>query len=195
MENHTFEQTKKDVSAKTSSKLREMLKNSDFMNRDASVNRGDMSARARINRLLDEGTFVEIGAYVKSADENCYFSGVICGYGAIDGRLVYVFSQDYDRANVEIDDFYTKKLLTLYDMALKNGAPIVAILDGSSIMASGGESSVSSLADLGKIIKAVNSASGIIPQIAVIVGECDGTFASVASMFDFVINGFMCSSI
>lgn len=187
MQNHTAEQSKKAVSSKTASKLRDMLRNVDFINADAAKNRGSLSARARIARLLDEGTFVEVGAYVKNNADNELFSGVICGYGAIDGRLVFVFSQDFERNTGVIDDFYTKKILTIYDMALKNGAPVIGIFDG---MNSNFQDSmdISSLTGYGKIMNAVSTASGVIPQIAIIVGECDGAFSAVCAMFDFVIN-------
>jgi len=187
MENYNSAQTKKNVSTKTSSKLRDMLRNIDFVNADAAKSRGALSARARITRLLDEGTFVEIGTYVKNASDDS-FSGVICGYGAIDARLVFVFSQDYERECGTVDEYYTKKLLTLYDMALKNGAPIVGIFE-TDTTCSGISKGISSLSGIGKIMSAVNSASGVVPQIAVVTGACDDAFAVITSMFDFVICG------
>lgn len=186
MENTNFGQTKKDVSSKTSSKLRDMLRNIDFLNADAAKSRGALSARSRISRLLDEGTFVEIGAYVKSRSDDA-FSGIICGYGAVDGRLVFVFAQDFERSGgTALDEFYTKKVLALYDMAIKNGAPVVGIFD--STPDSSAFFDVTSLAGFGKILCAVNSASGVVPQIAVITGRCDESFCIMTSMFDFMIN-------
>ena len=187
MENYSVTQTKKDVSAKTSSKLMDMLRNMDFVNADAAKSKGVLSARARITRLFDEGTFVEIGTYVKNSSDDS-FAGVICGYGAIDGRLVFVFSQDYKRENAFVDEFYTKKILTLYDMAIKNGAPIIGIFD-TDPASSEDIKDISSLSGIGKIMSAANSASGIVPQIAIITGACDESFAIIASMFDFVICG------
>ena len=180
-----FEQSKRNVSSKTSSKLREMLKSIDLANADIAKERGALSARSRIDRFLDEGTFVEIGTYVKNRFDSNDFSGVICGYGALNGRLVFVFSHDYERQTGGYDEFYVKKILSLYDAALKNGAPIVGIFDSSVKDCS---NDIVSLISIGKITKAVSDASGIIPQVALVFGECDNELLSLVSMFDFVID-------
>lgn len=187
MAEYVSEQSKKDVSAKTASKLRNMLRNIDFINADAAKSRGALSAKQRIMRLLDENTFVEIGAFVKKNNlDKDDFSEIICGYGAIDGRLVFVFSQDFDRNMTCVNEFYIKKISALYDMAMKNGAPVIGIFDS---IGEGTEefNDITSLSGYGKIMKAVSAASGIIPQIALITGECNNSFSVIASMFDFVV--------
>ncbi len=148
-------------------------------------------ARATLRTLFDKDTFVELGVFTqrKFADALGYeqdtkLEGVITGYGAIDDRLVYAFIQDSTRMKGAVDEAHAKKICALYDMALKNGAPVIGIFDcaGADIF-----EGVSALAAYGRIMKAVSAASGVIPQIAVITGNAIGSFASIAAMYDFVI--------
>ena len=147
--------------------------------------------RNQLAMLFDEGTFIETSAYAKRAisdfiatEKTNEFEGVICGYGAIDGKLVFAFAEDGSRMGGAIDERHAKKIVDLYDMATKNGAPVIGIFNsnGTDIF----EGTVG-LAAYGKIISAVNRASGIIPQIAFIAGKCIGTAAAIASMFDIVV--------
>lgn len=152
---------------------------------------GKTDAMTRIRSLFDAKTFVELGAYTKRSfnefggdEKDAEFSGVICGYGAVGGRLVFAFSQDASRMKGALDEVHAKKICALYDMAVKNGAPVVGIFDcaGADIF-----EGISALAGYGRIMKAVSAASGVIPQIALIAGNCIGSFAAVAAMFDMVI--------
>lgn len=147
------------------------------------------TAKERIASLFDEGTFAEIGAYAhKVAAEisgaEGELEGVVCGYGAIDGRLVFAFAQDFSRMKGAVGSMQAKKICDLYDLAIKNGAPIIGIFDSAGAYVLEG---VEALAGYGRIMKKVASASGVIPQIAVVAGVCGGAMAAVASMFDFVV--------
>ncbi len=148
------------------------------------------TAKSRITALFDAGTFAETGAFAhKLASEfgkgdNCELEGVVTGYGAIDGRLVFAFAQDFSRMKGAVGAMHAKKICDLYDLAIKNGAPIIGIFDSAGAYIMEG---VEALAGYGKIMKKVSDASGIIPQIAVIAGNCGGAMATVASMFDITI--------
>lgn len=147
------------------------------------------TAKERIAQLFDEGTFAEVGAYAhKVAAEidgvEGELEGVVCGYGAIDGRLVFAFAQDFSRMKGAVGSMQAKKICDLYELAIKNGAPVIGIFDSAGAYVLEG---VEALAGYGKIMKKVALASGVIPQIAVIGGVCGGAMATVASMFDFVI--------
>ena len=147
--------------------------------------------RGQLAMLFDDCTFVETCAYAKrfvsdfiATDRTNEFEGVICGYGAIDGKLVFAFAEDGSRMGGAIDERHAKKIVDLYDMAIKNGAPVIGIFNsnGTDIF----EGTVG-LAAYGRIMSAVNRASGVVPQIALISGKCIGTAAAVASMFDIVV--------
>lgn len=148
-------------------------------------------ARAQIAMLFDKDTFVEIGAYTKrgfsdfvSTEKSNEFEGVICGYGAIDGKLVFAFVEDATRMGGAIDERHAKKIVDVYRMALNNGAPVVGIFNSNGTDIFEG---TAGLAAYGTIIKAVTRASGVIPQIAYVAGNCIGTCAAIASMFDIVV--------
>ena len=148
-------------------------------------------ARRSLLDLFDPDTFSELGVYTARSfseydigEEMPLPEGVICGYGAIDGRLVYAFAQDFERQMAPMNERHAKKILSLYKLALENGAPVVGIFNSFGADIHGG---VSSLAAYGHIMRAVTEASGKIPQIAVIMGECTGTAAPIAAMFDFEI--------
>jgi len=132
--------------------------------------------------LFDAGTFVEIGAYMKRASGE--LTGVVCGYGAVDGKLVYAFVQDSDRQKGAFDALQAEKIAVLYGMAMKNGAPVVGFFDSIGAFVGDGASVMSAY---GKLLKVVSDASGMIPQIAVISGVCSGMAATVAAMFDVIV--------
>ncbi|MBR2388397.1 MAG: hypothetical protein IKB02_06460 [Clostridia bacterium] len=140
-------------------------------------------SKERLESIFDAGTFVELGAYSrkKDADE---FSGVVCGYGAVCGKLVFAFSQDSSRKKGAFDEKQAKKITDLYSLALKNGAPVIGVFDSLGAVVYDG---AAALAAYGKVMKCVSEASGIIPQIAVIDGMCAGSMALIASMFDFAV--------
>lgn len=145
----------------------------------------------QIALLFDEDTFIETSAYTKrgyseflSTDKADEFEGVICGYGAIDGKLVFAFAEDAERMGGAIDERHAKKICDLYKMALDNGAPVVGIFNSNGADIFEG---TAGLAAYGRIMKVVTTASGIIPQIALIAGKCLGSCAAIASMFDIVV--------
>lgn len=151
----------------------------------------DSAANSLINGLYDAGTFAQLGAFVKRAtvkadvgDKASDFEGVITGYGAIDGRLVFAYVQDSSRMKGAFGEAQAKKICALYDMAMKAGAPIIGVYDsvGAKI-----EEGVMAMAAYAKVMKKMSYASGYIPQIAVINGVCAGSNAALAAMSDFVI--------
>ena len=118
----------------------------------------------KISSLFDAGSFVEIGAYVKrSGDVNAY-DGVICGYGSISGKLAFAFVQDSDRSKGAFDEAGARKIEMLYDMAIKNGAPVIGVFDSAGAVVADGSATLSAY---GKFAACVAKASGIVPQIAV----------------------------
>ncbi len=148
-------------------------------------------ARKNLSTLFDNATFSELGVYTKrsfsefaATGHTNDLEGVICGYGAVEGRLVYAFAQDLSRMNGAMDVKHADKIIALYEMAISNGAPIVGIWNSMGANIYGG---VSSLAAYGRIMRAVANASGKIPQIAVITGDCTGAAAPIAAMCDFQI--------
>ena len=145
------------------------------------MEKGTTAGCAKIAALFDPGTFVETGAYMKRGDD---LTGVVCGYGAVRGKLVYAFAQDSDRKKGAIDALQAEKIAKLYGMAQKNGAPVVGVFDSIGATVTDGASVLSAY---GKLLKVVSDASGVIPQIAIINGVCAGMAATVAAMFDVVI--------
>ena len=159
--------------------------------RAALIQSENADVRKQISLLFDESTFVETSAYTKrgfsdflNTEKSNEFEGVITGYGSIDGKLVFAFAEDATRMGGAIDDRHAKKIVDLYNLAMNNGAPVIGIFNsnGTDIFAG-----TSGLAAYGKIMVAVNKASGVIPQIAFITGNCIGTTAAIAAMFDFVV--------
>ena len=145
------------------------------------MEKGTTVGCAKIAALFDAGTFVETGAFMKRGND---LTGVVCGYGAVNGKLVYAFAQDSDRKKGAIDALQAEKIAMLYSMAQKNGAPVVGMFDSVGATVADGASVLSAY---GKLLKVVSDASGIIPQIAIINGVCAGMAATVAAMFDVVI--------
>ncbi len=165
-----------DTKLKNASQLRDELLSS------------ETDARRSVNALFDEGTFVELGAYVRrSADEfgtGDDFEGVITGYGAINGRLVFAFVQDFEKDRGALTSAHADKICRLYDAALKSHAPIIGVFNSAGAHIKEG---VGALAGYGRIMKAVSKARGVVPQIALISGLCSGAAAAVCGMFDFVL--------
>ena len=128
------------------------------------MEKGTTVGCAKIAALFDAGTFVETGAFMKRGDD---LTGVVCGYGAVDGKLVYAFAQDSDRRKGAFDALQAEKIASLYTMAVKNGAPVVGVFDSAGAILSDGASAMSAY---GKLLKTVSDASGVIPQIALAQG-------------------------
>ena len=145
---------------------------------------GSMTARERIDALLDDGSFVEIGAFVSARNENTASDGVVTGYGTIDSRLVYVYSQDVTVLGGAMGEMYANKVCKVIDMAAKMGAPVIGMLDSNGVRLSEGAMAQSAM---GKILNAVASISGVVPNISIVFGNCAGGSAIAAAMSDFVI--------
>lgn len=150
-----------------------------------------MSAKARIDALVDANSFVEIGADItkRSTDFNedvkeVPADGVITGYGTIDENLVFVYSQDAEAMNGSIGEMHAKKISSLYHMAVKAGAPIIGLIDCAGIRV--GES-LDAIAGFGEIYLAKVSASGVIPQISAVLGSCGGGVAISAGLSDITL--------
>lgn len=148
-----------------------------------------VTARKRIENLLDDNSFVEIGAYVKarSTDFNIKAKdtpsdGVVTGYGVINGRLVYVYSQDASVLGGSVGEMHAKKIVSLYDMAMKTGSPVIGLIDSTGLRL---QESVDGLNAFGQIYLKQSLASGVIPQIAAIFGNCGGGLSIVAGLSDF----------
>lgn len=146
----------------------------------------NLSAGGRkISSLFDAGTFVEIGAYIKRRGEAYAYDGVICGYGSISGKLAFAFVQDSDRTKGAFDEAGARKIEMLYDMAIKNGAPVIGVFDSAGAYVAEGSAALSAY---GRFISSVARASGVIPQIALYDGLCTGLALTVSNMFDLAIN-------
>ena len=149
---------------------------------------GKLSAASRMAALFDEGTFVEIGAYVgrKTTDldpaGDDAFEPVVTGYGAINGTLAFAFSQDFARLSGALGEMHAKKIAKIYEMAIVSEAPIIGVFDSAGAKVLEG---VDALAAYGSIISCASSAE--IPQIAIVAGPCTGHAAVIAELFDFVI--------
>ena len=117
------------------------------------MEKGTTVGCAKIAALFDAGTFVETGAFMKRGDE---LTGVVCGYGAVNGKLVYAFAQDSDRKKGAIDALQAEKIAMLYSMALKNGAPVVGMFDSVGATVTDGASVLSAY---GKLLKALRKCS------------------------------------
>ena len=151
---------------------------------------GKLTARERISTLLDENSFVEVGAFMKSRSTAFNMSynetpadGVVTGYGTVNGNPVYVYSQDASVLGGALGEIHAKKIVRIYEEALKVGAPVVGFLDTVGIRL---QENVDALEGYGMIYEKMVQATDIIPQIAVIVGDCAGGAAFIAGLSDFV---------
>lgn len=145
-------------------------------------------ARDIVAGLFDEGTFAELGAYRRRVSDEygngSDFESVITGYGAIDGRLVFAFVQDFGNRKGAMSAAHADKICELYDKALNSGAPVIGVFDsaGAPVLEGAGV-----LDGYSRIMKKISDAKDMIPQIALVTGICAGTAAVMANMFDFVI--------
>lgn len=153
--------------------------------------RGRLTARERIDLLLDKGSFREIDAFVvhRTSDfglEEQKFSGdsVVTGWGTIAGRLVYVFSQDFTVFGGSLGEVHAEKICKVMDMAMKNGAPLVGLNDSGGARIQEG---VVSLGGYSDIFLRNTLASGVIPQISVIMGPCAGGAVYSPALTDFIL--------
>ena len=146
-------------------------------------------ASQRIAALLDDNSFVEIGALVtaRATDFNMKpnetpSDGCITGYGVIDGNLVYVYSQDSSVMNGTVGEMHAKKISKLYDLAMKTGAPVIGLIDSAGLRL---QEATDALAAFGDIYLKQTLASGVIPQITAIFGTCGGGLGLFPTLTDF----------
>jgi acetyl-CoA carboxylase carboxyltransferase component len=151
--------------------------------------KGKLLARERIEYFLDDGSFHELDllarhrAHEAGLDERPYTDGVITGWGTVDGRKVFVFSQDFTVFGGALGEVFAEKIHKLMDLALKTGAPLVGLNDGAGARIQEG---VVSLASYGGIFRRNVQSSGVIPQISVILGPCAGGAVYSPAMTDFI---------
>lgn len=147
-------------------------------------------ARKRIEKLVDYGSFVEIGESITARFTDFYSpanakdgDGIVCGYGVMGGKLVYVFSQSSDSMGGTLGEMHGRKIVNLYNLAMRAKAPVIGLLDCSGIRV---EEGLDGLNAFSMIYKAQAKAAGMIPQIMAVVGKCGGGMSMVANMADFL---------
>ena len=159
--------------------------------REREHNAGKLSARERIHLLLDEGTFEELDKFVRhrcvdfGAEENRPTGdGFVTGFGRIDGRLVYVFAQDFTVFGGSLSETNALKICKIMDLAVRNGAPVIGLNDSGGARIQEG---VASLAGYADIFLRNTLASGVIPQISAILGPCAGGAVYSPAITDFIL--------
>ncbi len=157
---------------------------------DTQHQKGKLTARERIDLLLDEGSFEEMDMFVRhrctdfGLDKESYLGdGVVTGYGTIDGRLVFVFSQDFTIFGGSLSEMYANKICKIMDLALKMGSPVIGINDSGGARIQEG---VDSLGGYAEIFLRNTLCSGVIPQISVIAGPCAGGAVYSPAITDFI---------
>ncbi|WP_223422994.1 acyl-CoA carboxylase subunit beta [Tateyamaria pelophila] len=157
---------------------------------DAQHGRGKLTARERVDLLLDEGSFEEFDMFVTHRctdfgmeEQKPAGDGVVTGWGTINGRMVYVFSQDFTVLGGSVSATHAAKICKIMDMAVENGAPVIGINDSGGARIQEG---VDSLAGYGEVFQRNIQASGVVPQISVIMGPCAGGAVYSPAMTDFI---------
>ena len=157
--------------------------------------KGKLSARERLDLLLDEGSFIELDRFVvhRSHDfglenEQYYGDGVITGHGRIDGRLVYVFSQDFTVFGGSLSEAFAEKICKIMDLAIRNGAPVIGLNDSGGARIQEG---VVSLGGYAEIFLRNTLASGVVPQISAVLGPCAGgaVYSPAITDFTYMVRG------
>jgi acetyl-CoA carboxylase carboxyltransferase component len=158
---------------------------------DSQHAKGKFTARERIELLLDEGSFEEFDMFVTHRCTNFGMEknkilgdGVVTGHGTIDGRIVYVFSQDFTVFGGSLSETFAQKICKVMDMAMKAGAPVIGINDSGGARIQEG---VTSLAGYAEIFQRNIMASGVIPQISAIFGPCAGGAVYSPALTDFIM--------
>lgn len=151
---------------------------------------GKQTARERISQLLDEDSFTELDKFVvhhctnfDMAGKEVPGEGVVTGYGTVDGRLVYVYAQDFTVLGGSLGEMHAAKICKVMDMAVKMGAPVIGLNDSGGARI---QEAINALSGYGKIFYANTLASGVIPQISVIMGPCAGGAVYSPALTDFV---------
>ena len=156
----------------------------------AQHDKGKLSARERVELLLDEGSFEEFDMFVTHrctdfgmAETRHPGDGVITGWGTINGRMVYVFAQDFTVLGGSVSETHGAKICKIMDMAIQNGAPVIGICDSGGARIQEG---VASLAAYGEVFQRNVLASGVVPQISLVMGPCAGGAVYSPAMTDFI---------
>lgn len=164
-------------------------------NIEAQKKAGKGTARERISGLLDESSFIEIDKFVKRTYGTPGFEavsetgeGVVCGYGTMEGRPVFIFAQDYTVLKGSLSVAHAAKILKTLDMAAKNGVPVIGMLDSDGARIAEGIAAIDSYA---AILEKLNAISGVVPTVCIVAGNCIGTAAYIAATADvtFMIEG------
>src|SRR5450432_2073140 len=158
---------------------------------DSQHKKGKLTARERIHFLMDENSFEEIGMLVThrsfdfGMEKEIYMGdGVVTGYGTVNGRLVYVFSQDFTVFGGSLSETHAEKICKIMDLAIKNGVPLVGLNDSGGARIQEGVVSLGGYAD---IFYRNTMASGVIPQISAIMGPCAGGAVYSPAITDFIL--------
>jgi len=155
---------------------------------DQQHERGKLTARERLELLLDAGSFVELDAFVTNRNpevETAYLGdGVVTGHGTVDGRLVFVFSQDFTVFGGSLSEAYAEKICKVMDLAMKVGAPIIGLNDSGGARIQEGVVSLGGYAD---IFLRNTLASGVVPQLSVVMGPCAGGAVYSPAITDFTV--------
>ena len=158
---------------------------------DAQHAKGKLTARERIHFLLDDGSFEEVGMLVTHRSTNFGLDkqhflgdGVVTGYGTIDGRLIYVYAQDFTVMGGSLAEAHAQKICKIMDMAMKNGAPIIGLNDSGGARIQEGVVSLGGYAD---IFYRNTRASGVVPQLSAIMGPCAGGAVYSPALTDFIM--------
>src|SRR6266542_1848047 len=153
--------------------------------------RGKLTARVRIELLLDPGSFEETDMLVThrstdfGLDKQRYLGdGVVTGWGRIDGRIVYVFSQDFTVFGGSLSEAFAEKICKVMDLAMKNGAPVIGLNDSGGARIQAGVVSLGGYAD---IFLRNTLASGVVPQISAVLGPCAGGAVYSPAITDFIL--------
>jgi len=156
---------------------------------EAQHKKGKLSARERIDLLLDEGSFTELDRFVTHRttgfgleNQKVYGDGVVTGWGRIEGRLVYVFSQDFTVFGGSLSEAFAEKICKVMDLAVRNGAPVIGLNDSGGARIQEG---VVSLGGYAEIFLRNTLASGVVPQISAILGPCAGGAVYSPAITDF----------
>ena len=157
---------------------------------DSQHAKGKLTARERLELLLDEGSFEEFDTFVAHRctdfgmeQDRPYGDGVVTGWGTINGRMVYVFSQDFTVFGGSLSETHAQKICKIMDMAIQNGAPVIGLNDSGGARIQEG---VASLAGYADVFQRNIMASGVVPQISVIMGPCAGGAVYSPAMTDFI---------
>ena len=157
---------------------------------DSQHKKGKMTARERLAKLFDEGSFTEMGQFIHHRCMNFNMQekeipgdGVVTGYGTVRGRLVFAYAEDFTVEGGSLGEMHAHKIAQMQEMALKMGAPVIGINDSGGARIQEG---VDALSGFGRIFMNNTAASGVIPQIAVIMGPCAGGAVYSPALMDFV---------